>query len=178
MRKLLLPIVAALLAVWSCSSDLDPFEGTDGIRFNLNGIKYVMQDGFMSPIPLEVTETGVVINASMSGSSLLDVASITINLCPLDQLAVDTEYKTGENGISAELLLYFSGMPDIWTALSSKPEEPAAEAQPQEDPQPIPLEGWVKRVASETEKLELLFEFSGKDPEGNQYELKHGFLRL
>ena len=185
MRKLLLPLTALLLAVTSCYKDLDPFEGTDGIRFNLNGKKYVQQSGWLSVSPLNETEDGIVISSSMSGPSFLDLCTFTLNLCPLEQLTVDKEFKTGENGISAEIELLLSDMPSLGEVVSAvsdtsevseESEETATETK--EKVPPVQMSGWVKRVASETGKLEVLFELSGKDEAGNQYELKHGFLRL
>lgn len=185
MKKLLLPLMALLLAATSCYKDLDPFEGTDGIRFNLNGKKYVMQSGWLSGNPLSQTEDGMVISSSMSGPSFLDLCSFTLNLCPLEQLAVDTEYKTGQNGISAEIELLLSDMPSLGEVVSavsdtSEESEESEETttETKEKLPPVQLSGWVKRVASETGKLEVLFELNGKDEAGNQYELKHGFLRL
>lgn len=174
-----------LLAVTSCYKDLDPFEGTDGIRFNLNGKKYVQQSGWLSVSPLNETEDGIIISSSMSGPSFLDLCTFTLNLCPLEQLTVDKEFKTGENGISAEIELLLSDMPSLGEVVSAvsdtseeseEGEETATEAK--EKVPPVQMSGWVKRVASETGKLEVLFELTGKDEAGNQYELKHGFLRL
>lgn len=173
MRKLLLPFMALLLAAGSCTSSLDPFEGTEGIRFNLNGKKYVMQSGFFSLAPLIETEDGIIVSASMSGPSILDFVSFNLNLCTADQLAVDKEYKTGENGISATIKPY---VPSTTSITATEEEETKEEVTPETPP--VQLQGWVKRVASETEQLEVLFEFTGKDTEGNEYVIKHGFLRL
>jgi len=185
MRKLLLPLMALLMAVSSCYTDMDPFEGTDGIRFNLNGKKYVMQSGWLSTSPLSETEDGIVISSSMSGPSFLDLCSFTLNLCPLEQLAEDKEYKTGENGISAEIELLLSDMPSLGEVVSaaadlseSSEESEETTTETKEKLPPVQMSGWVKRVASEAGKLEVLFELNGKDQDGNQYELKHGFLRL
>ena len=100
-------------------------------------------------------------------------------------MTVDKEFKTGENGISAEIELLLSDMPSLGEVVSAvsdtseeseESEETATEAK--EKVPPVQMSGWVKRVASETGKLEVLFELTGKDEAGNQYELKHGFLRL
>lgn len=175
MKKLLLPIIALLLTAGSCTSSLDPFEGTDGIRFNLNGKKYVMQSGILGLSPVVETEDGLTVRANMQGPSFLDFVSFSLDLCKADQLAVDKEYKTGENGISATIKPYVPSTPSI-AATEEDAAEPKEEAKPETPP--VQLQGWVKRVASETEQLEILFEFTGKDAEGNEYVIKHGFLRL
>ena len=150
---------------------MDPFTGTEGIRFNLNGKKYVMQSDFFNTSPFRETADSVTVNSTLSGPSAIDICSFYLKLCPLEQLAVDKEYKTGENGISAEISPFSMGLSDIASAESeSEPTQKSAS--------PIQLQGWVKRVASETAKLELLFEFNGKDDAGNEYVIKHGFLRL
>lgn len=173
-KLLLLPFMALLLGAASCSTSLDPFEGTDGIRFNLNGKKYVMQSGFFSGIPLVETEDGITVSASMSGPSILDFVSFTLFLCKEDQLVQDKEYKTGENGISAQIKPFVPSTPTIAEAETEGEE---SEQEVKETP-PVQLQGWVKRVASQTEQLEILFEFTGKDADGNEYVIKHGFLRL
>ena len=170
MRKLLLLTATALLALSSCS-EMDPFTGTEGIRFNLNGKKYVMQSDLFNTSPLRETADSVTVNSTLSGPSAIDVCSFYLKLCPLEQLAVDKEYKTGENGISAEISPFSMGLADLTSAESESETT-------QKSASPIQLQGWVKRVASETAKLELLFEFSGKDDAGNEYVIKHGFLRL
>ena len=175
MKKLLLPIIALLLTAGSCTSSMDPFEGTDGIRFNLNGKKYVMQSGLLGLDPLVETEDGRIVKANMQGPSFLDLVSFTLNLCKADQLAVDKEYKTGENGISATIKPYVPSTPTI-AAVEEDTTEPKEEVKPETPP--VQLQGWVKRVASETDQLEILFEFTGKDTEGNEFVIKHGFLRL
>lgn len=184
MRKLLLLTTAFLLALSSCS-EMDPFTGTEGIRFNLNGKKYVMQGDLFKISPLRETEDGITISSTLSGPSAIDICSFTLNLCQLDQLAVDKEYKTGESGISAEISPFSMGLADIASAVSSdsssEKTEQATESESEtteKSTSPIQLQGWVKRVASETATLELLFEFNGKDDAGNEYVIKHGFLRL
>ena len=161
---------------------MDPFTGEEGIRFNMNGQKYVMQGGFFSLTPLRETEDGVSIVSSMTGPSALDMCTITINLCPVDQLAIGTEYKTGENGISSELSVMSLGLSDLASAAKEAAETVEESSQTQEQAKeevpPVQLQGWVKRVASETAQLELLFEFSGKAQDGTEYVIKHGFLRL
>ena len=184
MRKLLLLTATALLALSSCS-EMDPFTGTEGIRFNLNGKKYVMQSELFNISPLRETADSATVNSTLSGPSAIDICSFYLKLCPLEQLAVDKEYKTGENGISAEISPFSMGLSDIASAVSSastsENTDQATESESettQKSASPIQLQGWVKRVASETAKLELLFEFSGKDDAGNEYVIKHGFLRL
>ena len=180
MRRLLLSITTLLLALSSCTQ-MDPFTGTEGIRFNLNGKKYVMQGDLFKISPLRETEDGITITSTLSGPAAIDICSFTLNLCPIDQLAVDKEYKTGEKGISAEISPFSLGLSDIAQAAASTSEtsEEVSQSETKEDTSaPILMQGWVKRVASETAKLELLFEFSGKDQAGNEYVIKHGFLRL
>ena len=170
MRKLFLPTTVFLLALSSCS-EMDPFTGTEGIRFNLNGKKYVMQSELFNISPLRETADSVTVSSTLSGPSVIDICSFYLKLCPLEQLAVDKEYNTGENGISAEISPFSMGLADLASAESeSESTEKSAS--------PIQLQGWVKRVASETATLELLFEFNGKDDAGNEYVIKHGFLRL
>ena len=184
MRKLLLLTTAFLLALSSCS-EMDPFTGTEGIRFNLNGKKYVMQSDLFKISPLRETADSTTINSTLSGPSAIDICSFYLKLCPLEQLAVDKEYKTGESGISAEISPFSMGLSDIASAVSSasssETTDEVSEAESEskaESAAPIQLQGWVKRVASEAARLELLFEFSGKDDAGNEYIIKHGFLRL
>lgn len=183
MRKLFLLTTVFLLALSSCS-EMDPFTGTEGIRFNLNGKKYVMQSELFNISPLRETADSVTVSSTLSGPSVIDICSFYLKLCPLEQLAVDKEYNTGENGISAEISPFSMGLADLTSAVasaSSDSMEQAAESESettQKSASPIQLQGWVKRVASETAKLELLFEFNGKDDAGNEYVIKHGFLRL
>ena len=177
MRKLFLLTTAFLLALSSCT-EMDPFTGTEGIRFNMNGKKYVLQSDFLSSSPLRETADGITIKSSLSGPSAIDFCSFTLNLCTLEQLAVDKEYNTGENGISAEISPFSMGLSDLASAVSSASESETTEQEEATTTPPIQLQGWVKRMASETAQLELLFEFNGKDQDGNEYVIKHGFLRL
>lgn len=162
---------------------MDPFTGEEGIRFNLNGKKYVMQGNLLNLLPMTETDDGISINATMSGPGTVDMCTFTLKLCTLDQLAVDTEYKTGENGISSEISLLSIGLSELSSAIkeSSETGDQVSEAQEETGKTtapPIQLQGWIKRVASESAQLELLFEFNGKDEEGKEYVIKHGFLRL
>ena len=182
MKKLFLLTTVFLLALSACS-EMDPFTGTEGIRFNLNGKKYVMQSELFNISPLRETADSATVNSTLTGPSAIDICSFYLKLCPLEQLAADKEYKTGENGISAEISPFSMGLSDIASAVSSASENKDETIEPepettQKSASPIQLQGWVKRVASETAKLELLFEFNGKDDAGNEYVIKHGFLRL
>ena len=172
MRKLLLLTTAFLLALSSCS-EMDPFTGTEGIRFNMNGKKYVMQSGLLNVSPLWETADSVTVSSTLSGPSAIDVCTFRLKLCPLEQLAVDKEYNTGESGISAEISPFSIGFSDLVSAAAESETETKTESSA-----PVQLQGWVKRVASESAQLELLFEFSGKDVAGNEFVIKHGFLRL
>ena len=180
MRKLLLLTTSVLLALSSCS-EMDPFTGTEGIRFNLNGKKYVMQSDLFNISPLRETADSVTVSSTLTGPSAIDICSFSLKLCPLEQLAVDKEYKTGESGISAEISPFSMDLSDIASAVSGTSDTADQDSESEtlaSSSTPIQMQGWIKRVASETSKLELLFEFSGKDEAGNEYEIKHGFMRL
>lgn len=181
MNKKLFGLILPLLLVFGSCSEQDPFTGTNGIRFNMNGKKYVLHNGLFKMKPMSKTEDGVTISSTLNGPTALDICSITIKLCPLDQLVADTEYHTGEYGISSEVSILSMDVSDMTSVAKETSESGDLASEIEEETEsapPVQLQGWVKRVASETAELELLFEFNGTDEAGNEYVIKHGFLRL
>ena len=150
--------LCCLLLVTSCVKRLDPFSGTDGVRANINGDKYVMEYLVaFNPVAhctdnsFSIQTTLVHINKSLSQSSSSSGYSFSISLDNSDALVAGYQYILGEGRNGEAKLTPYSNNGN-------------AEA--------VSLQGWI-RFLSLSPKVVARFEL-----ESPGYEVRHGLLRL
>jgi hypothetical protein len=147
----------ALFAVSSCIANMDPFEGGDGVRANINGQKCVMSG----------TPGKVYANCSFEDGAnsfgthvemmhLLDKTNfgLSFSLTDTTPFATGQHYSIGSGTYKATL-----------TTISG------------ED---VPLTGWVTflKIGVGSKTVEAQFELDGQDTKGDKYAVRHGFMRL
>ena len=136
---------------------MDPFEGGDGLRANINGKKCIMYD-----IPGNVAGAGYTVGnvftfqtADILLRNKLDNQSLRFKLTVTDDASLEpgVKYSIGEGGNTASLG-YVEGSS---TALS----------------------GWIVflRIGSDSSTTEARFELYGKTRD-QEFDVRHGFLRL
>ena len=136
---------------------MDPFEGGDGLRANINGNKCIMYD-----IPGNVAGAGYTVGnvftfqtADILLRNKLDNQSLRFKLTVTDDASLEpgVKYSIGEGGNTASLG-YVEGSS---TALS----------------------GWIVflRIGSDSSTTEARFELYGKTRD-QEFDVRHGFLRL
>ena len=149
LKRLWVPLVLAVSV--SCSWEMDPYEGGDGVRMNLNGEKCVMVGTPNSAYARYVSgEEYRFETAEIFMLQLLDNRSFTLVLKVTDTAPIVTA-KTYPKGTA--VLIY------------------------DDSHEQISLSGEV--VFLETgEETEACFDLSGTGADGTRYEMRHGFLRL
>lgn len=150
--------LCCLLFLTSCIQRLDPFTGTDGVRANINGDKYVMANLVaFSPVAhctdnsFSAQASLVHINKSLSKSSPSSGYSLSISLDNIDALATGSQYMLGEGRNGEAKLTPYSNNGNAET---------------------VSLQGWI-RFLSLSPKVVARFEL-----ESPGYEVRHGLLRL
>ena len=136
---------------------MDPFEGGDGVRANINGQKCVMSG----------TPGKVYANCSFEDGAnsfgthvemmhLLDKTNfgLSFSLTDTTPFATGQQYSIGSGTYKATL-----------TTISG------------ED---VPLTGWVTflKIGVGSKTVEAQFELDGQDTKGDKYAVRHGFMRL
>lgn len=140
---------------------MDPFEGGDGVRANINGNKCVMYGipGNVAGASYTTGNTFTFQTATILMRHVLDGKEFHFRITVSDDAALEVgrRYSVGSGGSSA-VISYVS---DDVTG---------------ED---IPLTGWITflQVGPEKSTTEARFELSGRT-RGREYEVRHGFLRL
>ena len=155
----ILMVVLSLLAAASCIKDMDPFEGADGVRVNINGYKCVMRG---SPGTNYVHYTGgesCSLRTEVEMTRMLDFHHFNMVFYVQDDnpLTVGKRYSTLSGNASVKLL--------------SPKEAPGDE---------VSLSGWIQFVKfdSSSRIVEASFEFDGVASNGEDFVLRHGFFRL
>lgn len=156
-RFLLLPV---LLLAASCTERMDPFEGADGLRANINGYKCVM-DGNHGNQYVTRSAEGTSVSIRVNMVQLIDNQTFTMQLFVSDAapLAPGTTYR-------------FSTGSGCTAQLGSPPGAPGEE---------INMTGWIRflQLGADSNIVEAEFELEGVSPRSQtDYEVRHGFLRL
>ena len=163
MRKffylLLLPVL--LLSGSSCSEIMDPFEGSDGVRANINGYKCVMDGYHGNQYVTWPTGGSATLSINVRMVKLLDNQNFMLQLNVSDNTAVSTgiEYHFTPGGPCSAIL-------------SSPPGAAGVE---------VPMSGWIRflQLDAGSHIVEAEFELSGTAPRSREeFDVRHGFLRL
>ena len=147
----------ALFAVTSCIANMDPFEGGDGVRANINGQKCVMS-GTPGRVYANCSfESGAnSFGTNVSMMHLLDktIFTLAFSLSNSSPFVTGQQYSIGSGTCKATL-----------TTISG------------ED---VPLTGWVTflKIGYDSKTVEARFELDGQDANGKKYTVRHGFMRL
>lgn len=160
MKRLLFLAIPLLCILTGCFKDMDPFEGGDGVRTNLNGCKCVMLG---TPGNVYISSTGDAgsysVKSDVTMLRILDHHQFQLDFNIADTVAIvaNQEYKIGTGNYKVTLV---------------GPKEAPGEE--------IPLKGWVKflQLNPSGRIVEARFELDGKDSSGQDYTLRHGFMRL
>lgn len=162
MRRILY-ILSAVLALASCVKGMDPYEGGDGTRANINGAKCIMLGtvnsgttyasySCMGPYVFRTSPLVLYHN--------IDQRSYTLNIEVSDDspLVPGTRY-TFPSGNGSAYISYISS-------------EVTGEN--------IELRGWLvfNKISPDSSITEARFELEGTSYTGKKYSLRHGFLRL
>ena len=144
-----------------CIMEMDPFEGGDGIRANINGQKCVM---FGTPgkknASYYVGSEKATFTASAELMHVLDTREmyISFNISDTGSLVTDKKYTvgTGENVVKLDFGTY----------------EITENA--------VSLSGWISflQISTGGSVIEARFELDGQAADGTKYAVRHGFLRL
>ena len=160
MKKFITLVLVSVFALCGCIKDMDPFQGGDGVRVNVNGRKCVMV-GVLGGRYAQLNNTGdtgecsttISMMSAMPDNMMFDLAfAIKEN----EPLVINKEYKVGSGNSTV-------GMTGFSVGASQESR--------------IPLQGWVKFISLGT-TIQARFELDGKGEDGTGYALRHGFLRL
>lgn len=169
-----LSLFASAFILASCYVDMDPFEGGDGVRVNINGEKCVMHgmpggyyaildaandvSSFESSITMRTSVTNYqgsyIINAAIGAENVHGDRSIfhlSFNIQENDTFVKEQKYEILPDGQKT-------------ATLSTWWEE-------------VKLHGWIYFL-SLGDVIEARFDLDGTDSDGTAYTLRHGFLRL
>ena len=163
MKKLirLLTAVSVLFLSAGCIMEMDPFEGGDGIRANINGKKCVMlgTPGTKNA-NYYVGGEKATFTASAELMHMLDTQQlyISFNISDTGSLMTDKKYTvgTGDNTVKLDFGPY--GITE----------------------NAVPLSGWISflQISTGGSVIEARFELDGQATDGTRYAVRHGFLRL
>lgn len=160
MKRILFLLCSALL-LSSCLEEMDPFEGGDGVRANINGSKCVMvgipgntAGAFYTSGNEYAFQTAVIsMSKAMGGQTI----HIEFSVSDDAQLETGKRYSVG-SGRNSAVISYVS---DDVTGSDIK------------------LKGWISflQVGPGSSTTEARFELAGRSPH-REYDVRHGFLRL
>lgn len=151
-------IVTALSAA-ACTDKMDPYEGGDGVRVNINGHACVM---IGEPGKTAATYDAAArrFSTSVNLERRSDGARYTLQLEVTDDspLLAGQKYFAGTGGCKAVLSYVYNDVNE----------------------NDIVLTGWIqmRRISTESKTVEASFDLEGSSPGGTTYSLRHGFLRL
>ena len=153
----LLALFAGLLAAASCIANMDPFEGGDGVRANINGQKCVMSGTPGDVYANCLFEWGAnSFGTSVEMMHLLDktIFKLAFSMSDTAPFMTGQKYNIGSGTYKATL-----------TTVSG------------ED---VRLTGWVTflKIGVGSKTVEAQFELDGQDANGDKYAIRHGFMRL
>lgn len=165
MKKLLFALLVALLAS-GCNMRMDPFEGGNGSRANINGEKYLMSDVVLFPKKASFDNTG----SGYFSVRILFQHLMGERVCMLDiRLESPTPFVVGEKyTISAS-----SETPcTLWWTSN---QEIASRTVDYETVPKEALDGWIVFNKTDGDTVEASFEF---DCPSSGTAIRHGFMRL
>ena len=160
MKRILFLLCPALL-LSSCLEEMDPYEGGDGVRANINGSKCVMvgipgktAGAFYTSGNDYSFQTAVIAMSRAAGGQTVHFQISVSDEAPLE---TGKRYSVGSGGNTA-VISYVS---DDVTGSDIK------------------LKGWVSflKVGPGSSATEARFELAGRSPH-REYDVRHGFLRL
>lgn len=158
-----LSLFAVILTLSGCVRDMDPFEGGDGVRVNINGQKCVMigiPGGYYATLDTKDDECLFQSEVTMMTgfmSRYQDLFYLDFDIRENDILVKDKEYTVS-----------YSGNKVIKLMLPNEDASSYAE---------VKLKGWISFL-SLGQVVEARFELEGSGSGGKEYSLRHGFLRL
>ena len=150
-------MLAVLLAATSCIANMDPFEGGDGVRANINGQKCVMSG----------TPGKVYANCSFeSGANSFGTKVEMMHL--LDKTIFKLGFSLSDTSPFTTGKQYSIGSGTYKVTLTTVSGEE------------VPLTGWVTflKIGVWSKTVEAQFELDGQDSNGDKYAVRHGFMRL
>jgi hypothetical protein len=162
MKKIIRFIVAAsaLLALAGCVRDMDPFEGGDGVRANINGQKCVMLGDPGHKYASYSENPGGRFSAKFEMMHMLDRSEfhMEFKVSETSPLVTGVRYTVGSGENTAQLSYAFGNI--------------SGEA--------IPLAGWISfnKIGTDGATVEARFELEGVSADGREYSVRHGFMRL
>lgn len=150
-------LLAAVLAATSCIANMDPFEGGDGVRANINGQKCVM-----SGTPGKVYATCSFESGANSFGTHVEMMHL------LDKTIFGLEFSFSDTTPFVTGKQYSIGSGTYKATLTTVSGED------------VPLTGWVTflKIGVESKTVEAQFELDGQDAKGDKYAVRHGFMRL
>ena len=158
-----LSLLAVALSLCGCVRDMDPFEGGDGVRVNINGQKCVMlgiPGGYYATLDTKDDECLFQSEVTMMTgflSNIQDLFYINFDIRENDILVKDKKYTVSYSGNKVVKLRLPNDDASSYTEVS--------------------LKGWLSFL-SLGQVVEARFELEGTGPAGKDYSLRHGFLRL
>ncbi|MBR6306911.1 MAG: hypothetical protein IKR38_09105 [Bacteroidales bacterium] len=158
-----LSLLAVILSFSGCVRDMDPFEGGDGVRVNINGQKCVMlgiPGGYYATLDTKDDECLFQSEvAMMTGfmSRNQDIFKMIFDIRETDILVKDKKYTVNYSGNKVVKLMLPNDDASSYTE--------------------VMLKGWISFL-SLGQVVEARFELEGRGPGGVDYSLRHGFLRL
>ena len=161
MKRILLLLLPLLAILSGCFKDMDPFEGGDGVRANINGYKCVMLGvPGMDYANNGSGSAGYILNSDISMIRIIDRHPFRMTFSIIAPSGISTGFE------------YPISKGSAFTATLIGPKEAPGEE--------IPLSGWIKFENEGTiaTLVEARFELTGKDSRGQDYSIRHGFLRL
>ena len=173
-----LSVFALAVSLSGCITDMDPFEGGDGVRVNINGEKCVMY-GMPGSYYATLDAANDVSTFRAEITMMTTVTDARINyLLPekisFDRIVFDLSFNIQENNSFVREQKYEILAFGTKTATMSLPEVDTNTGSPN---QTVKLKGWIYFL-SLGNVIEARFDLDGKGPDGKEYTLRHGFLRL
>lgn len=185
-------LAAATFLVSGCYTDMDPFEGGEGVRVNINGSKYIMlgmPGGYYAKIDAK--------DDVCSFSSSISLTSMVSGYEQDPLLSTALAVETGLNPVLLPLLTILVSTPDpLFQLKFSVQDNDLFEKDRQysigiggdktavfviladdySSSISVPLSGWISFLNLGS-KVEARFELKG-ELGGKELSLRHGFLRL
>ena len=173
-----LSVIALTFALTGCVTDMDPFEGGDGVRVNTNGEKCVMY-GIPGGYYATLDAANDVSTFQSEITMMSSIVDAHINYIIPEQSTFDrTVFKLGfniqENNSFVREQKYEILAYGTKTATMSLPE---VDTDTGSTYKTVKFKGWIYFL-SLGDVIEARFDLDGKGPDGKEYALRHGFLRL
>ena len=175
--KSLLPIALSLMLT-GCVTDMDPFEGGDGVRVNINGQKCVMYGipgGYYAT--LEAANDVSTFQADitmMSAITDVHINYVVPEMTQIERSVFRLHFDIRDNNAFVREQKYQIHASGTKTASLIVPEQ---NVDTQSSEEVVALKGWAYFL-SLGNVVEVRFELNGTGADGKDYALRHGYLRL